>query len=103
MCSSWAYESYLEYAAVFPEIADILNASGAKANVKDNDDRTGLLVEVTFDGCTGQLSDGERDNWSIIYLAGEIVELDIPVQDRDAKAITAAVLKAIQFMNSKRR
>jgi hypothetical protein len=48
MCGPWAYDSYLEYAAVFPEIADLLNASGVKAKVKDNDDKTGLLVEVTL-------------------------------------------------------
>jgi hypothetical protein len=103
MCGLWAYESWLEYAEVFPEIADILNASKFKATVKDNKDRNGLIVIVSFDGCTGQLNDGERDNWSIIDLGGEIVELDIPVQNRDARAIASAVLKAIQFMNSKVR
>lgn len=95
MCGLWAYESYLEYAAVFPEIADILNASGVKANVKDNKDETGLLVEVALPDRTAVLNDGERDNWSIIDLGGEIIELDIPVENRDAKAIATALLKAI--------
>jgi len=40
------------------------------------------------------LSDGERDNWSI-DLGGEVIELDIPVENRDAKAIATALLKAI--------
>ena len=93
MCSPWAHESYLEYAAVFPEIAGLLNASGVEARVKDNADKTGLLVIVSLDGGAGQLSDGERDNWSIIDLDGEVIELGIPVENRDAKAITAAVIK----------
>jgi hypothetical protein len=38
-------------------------------------------------------NDGERDNWSI-DLGGEVIELDIPVENRDAKAIAAALLKA---------
>lgn len=92
MCSPWAYESWLEYAATFPEIADILNASGVKAEVKDNDDKTGLLVNIALPGRTGMLNDGERDNWSV-DLGGKVIELDIPVENRDAKAIAAAVLK----------
>lgn len=94
MCGPWAYDSYLEYAAVFPEIVDILNASGIKAKVKENYDKTGLLVEVTLPNRTVVLNDGERDNWSI-DTSGEVIELDIPVQNRDAKAIATALLKAI--------
>jgi hypothetical protein len=94
MCGLWAYESWLEYAAVFPEIADLLSASGVKAKVKENYDKTGLLVEVALPDRTGHLNDGERDNWSIDF-GGEIVELNIPVQNRDAKAIVAAFLKAV--------
>ena len=94
MCSPWAHESYLEYAAVFPQIADILNASGVKAEVKDNKDKNGLVVKVTLPDRTGELNDGERDNWSI-DLGGEVIELDIPVENRDAKAIATALLKAI--------
>lgn len=95
MCSPWAHESYLEYAAVFPEIADFLNASGLKAKVIDNNDKTGLLVEVALPDSTAILSDGERDNWSIVGLGGEIIELNIPVENRDANAIASALLKAI--------
>jgi hypothetical protein len=95
MCAPWAYDRYLEYSAVFPEIADLLNASGVKAKVIDNDDKTGLLIKVALPHQkTALLNDGERDNWSI-NLGGEIVELDIPVQNRDAKAIAAALLKAL--------
>jgi hypothetical protein len=95
MCSPWAYWEYLEYAKVFPEIADILHASGVKARVKDNADKTGLLVMVAMPHhTTAVLSDGERDNWSI-NLGGKIIELDIPVENRDAKAIATAFLKAI--------
>lgn len=94
MCSPWAYESWLEYAAVFPEIADLLHASGVKARVKDNAERTGKLVKVTLPGRTGELNDGERDNWSIDF-GGDVTELNIPVENRDAKAIVAALLKAI--------
>jgi hypothetical protein len=95
MCGPWAYDSYLEYAAVFSEIADLLNASGVKAKVKDNDDKTGLLVKVALPHqTTAVLNDGERDNWSI-DIGGEVIELDIPVENRDAKAIAAALLKAI--------
>jgi hypothetical protein len=93
MCSPWAYENWLEYAAVFPEIADLLNASGVKARVKDNADKTGLLVNVTFpDGITAVLDESEGDNWSI-NVGGNVIRLDIPVENRDAKAIAAAVLR----------
>lgn len=95
MCGLWAYESFLEYSEVFPQIADLLNASGVVAKVKDNADKTGLFVEIALPDRTAMLNDGERDNWSIIGLGGEIVELDIPVQVRDAEAIAAAVLTII--------
>ena len=95
MCGPWAHESYLEYAAVFPEIADLLNASGVKAEVKDNADKTGLLVKVTLpDRTTAVLDESEGDNWSI-NLSGKVIKLDIPVENRDAKAIAAAVLKIV--------
>jgi hypothetical protein len=95
MCGPWAHDSYLEYAAVFPQIADLLNASGVKAEVKDNADKTGLLVKVALPHqTTAVLNDGERDNWSI-DLGGEVIELGIPVQNRDAKVIASALLKAI--------
>jgi hypothetical protein len=95
MCSPWAYQRFLEYGAVFPEIADLLNASGVKAEVKDNADKTGLLVEVALPHqTTTVLNDGERDNWSI-DLGGEVIELGIPVENRDAKAIASALLKTI--------
>ena len=94
MCGLWAYENYLEYAAVFPEIADLLSASGVEAEVRKNKDKNGLVVKVTLPDRTGDLNDGERDNWSIDF-GGEIVELNIPVQNRDAKAIVAAFLKAV--------
>jgi hypothetical protein len=95
MCGPAAYWQYLEYTKVFSEIADLLNASGVKAKVKDNDDKTGLLVKVALPHqTTAVLNDGERDNWSI-DIGGEVIELDIPVENRDAKAIAAALLKAI--------
>ena len=94
MCGPWAYESYLEYAAVFPEIADILKTHGIKARVKNNKEKNGLVIKLTLSDRTGELNDGERDNWSIDF-DGEVIELDIPVENRDAKAISAAVLKAI--------
>jgi hypothetical protein len=94
MSGRWAHDRYLEYAAVFPEIADRLNASGVKAEVKDNDEKTGLLVKVTLPDRTGELNDGERDHWSIDF-GGEVIELDIPVEKRDANAIAEALLKSI--------
>lgn len=95
MCGPTAYWQYLEYTKVFSEVADILNASGVKAKVKDNKDKTGLLVKVALpDRTTAVLNDGERDNWSI-DLDGELIDLGIPVENRDAKAIAAALLKAI--------
>ncbi len=95
MCGLWAHDSYLEYAAVFPEIADILNASGVKAKVKENKEKNGLVVRVTFpDRTTAVLDESEGDNWSI-NLGGKVIKLDIPIESRDAKAITAAVLKAL--------
>ena len=95
MCGTWAYNKYREYAAVFPAIVDILSASGVKAEVEDNADKTGLLVKVALPHqTTAVLNDGERDNWSI-DLGGEVIELGIPVENRDATAIAAALLKAI--------
>ena len=94
MCGQWAYKSYLKYAAVFPEIVELPKAAGVKAKVKDNRDKTALLVKVVLpDRTTAVLNDGEHDNWSIQFNDGKIVELDIPVEKRDAKAIAAAVLK----------
>jgi hypothetical protein len=92
MCGLWAYESYLEYAAVFPEIVKLLHASGVKARVKNNKEKNGLVVKVTLPDRTGELNDGERDNWSIDF-DSEVIELDIPVENRNAKAIAAAFLK----------
>jgi len=95
MCGPWAYDSYLEYAAVFAEIADLLNASGVKAEVKDNDDKTGFLVKATLpDRTTAVLDESEGDNWSI-NLGGKVIKLDISVENRDAKAIADAVLKIV--------
>lgn len=95
MYGLWAYESYLEYAAVFPKIADLLNASGITAKVKDNKDKNGLLVEVALpDRAPAVLDESEGDNWSI-NLSGRVIRFDIPVENRDAKAIADAVLKAI--------
>ncbi len=95
MCNPWAYESFLKYGEVFPEIADLLNASGVKAKVKDNADKTGFFVKVTLpDRTTAVLDESEGDNWSI-NLGGKVIKLDIPVENRDAKAIVVAVLNAI--------
>ena len=95
MCGTWAYNDFQKYAAVFPEIVDILSASGVKAEVRDNADKTGLLVKIALaHQTTAVLNDGERDNWSI-DLGGEVIELGIPVENRDATAIAAALLKAI--------
>lgn len=95
MRNPWAYESFLKYGEVFPKIADLLNASGVKAEVKDNADQTGFLVRVTLpDRTTAVLDESEGDNWSI-NLGGKVNKLDIPVENRDAKAIAAAVLNAI--------
>jgi hypothetical protein len=94
MCGNWAYESYQEYSAVFPEIAEILNASGIEATVKENYDKTGLLVEVTLPNRTVTVLSEDGEHWSI-DLGGSVIELGIPVENRDATAIVAAVLKAI--------
>ena len=94
MSGPWAYDRYQEYAAVFPKIADVLNASGVTAEVMDNKDQTGLVVKVVAAGITAVLNDDRRDNWSI-DIGGQVIELDIPVQKRNAKAIAAAFLKAI--------
>lgn len=93
MCGHWAHERYLEYAAVFPEIADLLNVSGVNAQVKGNAERTGFLVTLTLpDGSTAVLDESEGNNWSI-NVSGKVIKLDIPVENRDATAIAAAVLK----------
>lgn len=94
MCGLWSYESFLEYSEVFPKIADLLNASGVVARVKDNADKTGLLVEIALPDRTAILNDGERDNWSMDS-GGEVIELDIPVQVRNAESIAAEVLKIV--------
>lgn len=94
MCGLWAYESYLEYAEVFPEIVKLLHASGVKARVKKNKEKNGLVVKVILPDRTGELSDGERDNWSIDF-GSAVIEVGISVENRDAKAIAAALLKAI--------
>ena len=95
MCGIWAYNEFQKYAAVFPEIVDILRASGVKAKVKDNKDKTGLLIRVTLPNrTTAVLDESEGDNWSINF-GGKVIRLDIPVENRDAKAIAAAVLKAL--------
>jgi hypothetical protein len=95
MCSPWAYNNFLVYSAVFPEIVKLLKAAGVKAKVKPTKDKTGFTVQVVLPDRTAVLNDGERDNWSIIDLGGEVIELDIPVETRDAKAIASALLKAI--------
>ena len=95
MCGPWAHDKYLEYAAVFPEIAALLIASDVEARVNDNADKTGLLVALTLpNGRTAVLSESEGDNWSI-DIGGKVVRLDIPVENRHAKAISAAVLKIV--------
>lgn len=95
MCNPWAYQRFLEYGAVFPEIADLLKASGVKARVKDNADKTGFLVRVTLPNRTiAVLSEKLGDSWSV-DLGGELIDLGIPVENRDAKAIAAALLKTI--------
>jgi hypothetical protein len=95
MCGPWAYESFLEYGAVFPEILDILKASGVKARVNNNKDKTGFLVKVTLPDCTNAvLDESAGDNWSL-KIGDKVIDLDIPVENRDAKVIAAALLKAI--------
>lgn len=95
MCSPWAYENWLEYSAVFPLIATLLNASGVTAQVEDNADKTGLLVRLTLpDGRAAVLDESEGDNWSI-DIGGKAIRLDIPVESRDAKAIAAAVRRIL--------
>ena len=43
---------------------------------------------------TAVLSEELGDSWSV-NLGGKVLTLDIPVENRDAKAIAAALLKAI--------
>ena len=92
MCGPWAYYKFQEYAAVFPEIVDILKASGVKAKVKDNKDKTGFLVKVAFPAAV--LSEELVDGWGVDF-DGEVIDLGIPVENRDAKVIATALLKAI--------
>jgi hypothetical protein len=40
MCSPWAYNEFLEYGKVFPEIVGILKTHGVKAKVKPTKDKT---------------------------------------------------------------
>ncbi len=95
MCGPWAYNEFQKYAAIFPEIVDVLKAAGVKAKVKDNKDKTGFLVKVALpDRNTAILSEELGDNWSV-SLDGKLIDLGIPVEKRDAKAIAAALLKAI--------
>jgi hypothetical protein len=95
MCGIDAYNSYLEYAAVFPEIAKLLEAAGVKAKVKENKDKTGLVVKVDLADRNGELNDYMCDNWSI-SIGGADTELDIPVENRDAKVIVTALLRVIR-------
>jgi hypothetical protein len=92
MCGTRAYDKFQEYAAVFPQIVDILRASGVEAKVESTKDKTGFLVEATFPAAV--LSEESGDNWSV-DLDGELIDLGIPVENRDARAIAVALLKAI--------
>jgi hypothetical protein len=83
----------LEYSAVFPKIADLLKASGVKARVNNNKDKTGFVVKITLPNRTVAVLSEDGEHWSV-NLDGETITLDIPVENRDAKAITAAFLKA---------
>lgn len=93
MGNPWAYQRFLEYGAVFPEIADLLKASGVEAKVHDNADKTGFLVKVTLPNRTVAVL-SEENNWSV-DIDGQLIDLGIPVENRDAKEIAAAFLKAI--------
>jgi hypothetical protein len=93
MCGTSAYNEFQKYAAVFPEIAALLNESGVKVQVKDNADKTGFLIKVTLPNrIVAVLS--EEGNWSV-DLDGEPIDLGIPVENREAIVIAAAFLKAI--------
>ena len=94
MCGTSAYLDYLEDTKVFSEVADILNASGSKAEVKEIYDKTGLVVLVKLSGGAATLNENGERGWRIDFGGGGI-ELGIPVENRDATAITAALLKAI--------
>src|ERR1039457_5733860 len=94
LCGTWAYDKFQEYAAVFPEIVDTLKASGVEAKVASTKDKTGFLDKVALpDRNTAVFSEESGDNWSV-DLDGELIDLCIPVENRDAKAIAAALLKA---------
>lgn len=95
MCGTSAYNSFLEYAAVSPEIVDILKTHGVKAKVKPTKDKAGFIVTVALpNNILAVLSEEDGEHWSV-SLGGEIIELGIPVESRDAKAIAAAVLKVV--------
>jgi hypothetical protein len=94
MCAPWAYDRYLEYSVVFPEIANLLKASGVKARVNNNKDKTGFVVKITLPNRIVAVLSEDGEQWSV-NLDGETITLDIPVENRDAKAIAAAFLKAI--------
>jgi hypothetical protein len=94
MCGPWAYNDFLEYGAVFPEIANLLKASGVKARVNNNKDKTGFVVKITLPNRTVAVLSEDGEHWSV-NLGEEVITLDIPVENRDAKAITAAFLKAL--------
>jgi hypothetical protein len=94
MCNPWAHESFLRYGEVFHKIADILNASGIKAQVKDNADKTGFIVKVTLPNRPVAVLREDGEHWNV-NLGGKVITLNIPVQNRNAKAITAAFLKAV--------
>jgi len=94
MCGPWAYQSFLKYGEVFPKIADLLNASGVKATVKDNADKTGFLVKVTLPGKRIAVLNEDGEHWSV-SLRGKVMTLNIPVENRNAKVIAAAFLKAV--------
>src|SRR5271165_4871434 len=81
MCGPWAYNDFLKYSAVFPEIANILKASGVKAKVKPTKDKTGFYIQVALpDRTTAVLDESQGYNWSI-NLGGKAIRLDIPVEN----------------------
>lgn len=92
MCNPWAYQQYLEYGAVFPQIVDILKSSGIEAKVETTKDNTGFFIKVMLPDAV--LSEESGENWSV-DLGGKVIALGIPVENRDAKAIAAALLKII--------
>lgn len=93
-----------EYAAVFPEIANILNTHpGVKATV-DNDPMSGSSIEVTFGGGRYAVLGDAWENWGINISNNEeelgdgkfeVIELNIPVEDHNAAKIAEAFLTAV--------